>query len=53
MITNYEPSIILGIFFVTVIFNILLNSQTKLDIVFTIQTVVFIWFMFHFIHSMI
>ncbi|ANS71193.1 non-essential imv membrane protein [Pteropox virus] len=53
MISNYEPVIISSIFLLTLLCNILLNSQTKLDIVFTIQTVVFIWFMFHFIHSVI
>ncbi|ABI99099.1 virulence factor [Deerpox virus W-1170-84] len=51
MITNYEPLILIGIICIASLANIKLSSKIKLDIVFFLQSILFMWFTFHFIHS--
>ncbi|QHG62664.1 non-essential IMv membrane protein [Cetacean poxvirus 1] len=53
MITNYEPLVLLCIFFTIIVCNFSLTTKTKIDIVFSIQAIVFMWFLFHFVHSII
>ncbi|ABQ43581.1 IMV membrane virulence factor [Tanapox virus] len=51
MITNYEPFILLGIICIALLANIKLSSKVKLDIIFFVQSILFMWFIFHFVHS--
>ncbi|QDJ95047.1 IMV membrane protein [Hypsugopox virus] len=53
MITNYEPLILLGIFFIAIMANYKISSKIKLDIIFFAQSILFMWFIFHFAHSVI
>ncbi|AST09527.1 Non-essential IMV membrane protein [NY_014 poxvirus] len=53
MISNYEPLILLFISCTVILFNFSISTKTKIDIIFGIQTIVFIWFVFHFVHSAI
>ncbi|QHR82646.1 MV membrane protein virulence factor [Brazilian porcupinepox virus 1] len=51
MITNYEPLILLGIIALVAIINIKLSTSVKIDVIFFSQSILFMWFIFHFIHS--
>ncbi|AGU99787.1 receptor-like protein [Myxoma virus] len=51
MITNYEPVILLGIICFTVLVNFKLSTKTKIDVIFFVQSILFMWFIFHFVHS--
>ncbi|QED21294.1 non-essential IMV membrane protein [Borealpox virus] len=53
MISNYEPLLLLVITCCVILFNFTISSKTKIDIIFAVQTIVFIWFTFHFVHSAI
>ncbi|ADT91133.1 MV membrane protein virulence factor [Cotia virus SPAn232] len=52
MITNYEPLILFGIITATSLINIKLSTNLKINIIFFTQTILFMWFIFHFIHSL-
>ncbi|AAK85067.1 putative virulence factor [Lumpy skin disease virus] len=51
MITNYEPLILFGIILITLLGNLKLSFKLKINIIFFIQSILFMWFIFHFVHS--
>lgn len=51
MITSYEPLILLAFLCITIIANRTVSSQSKLDIIFSIHSVFFMWFLYHFLYS--
>ncbi|AAL69842.1 SPV103 putative virulence factor [Swinepox virus] len=53
MVTNYEPLILLGIICVASLANIKLSIKVKMDIIFFIQSILFMWFILHFVHSVL
>ncbi|QQG31593.1 IMV membrane protein [Swinepox virus] len=53
MVTNYEPLILLGIICLASLANIKLSIKVKMDIIFFIQSILFMWFILHFVHSVL
>ncbi|ARE67734.1 SWPV1-226 [Shearwaterpox virus] len=53
MITNYEPIIILIIFILSYIIDISMSTSAKFRTMFMIQVASFIWFLCHFVHSIL
>ncbi|QRI42971.1 putative IMV membrane virulence factor [Cheloniid poxvirus 1] len=53
MITNYEPVIIFTILLVSYIIDISMSTSTKFRTMFIIQIASFMWFLCHFVHSIL
>ncbi|WOC35475.1 putative IMV membrane protein [Equine parapoxvirus] len=53
MVSDYDPAVLVLIFCITMAGNYYLSPRTKLGAVFVVQSVVFLWFLFHFVHSVV
>ncbi|CAE52717.1 hypothetical protein 14D047_00183 [Fowlpox virus] len=53
MISNYEPIIIVTIFILSCIMNISMSTRAKFSIIFFIHSAIFMWFLFHFLYSVL
>ncbi|CCD83286.1 IMV membrane protein / putative virulence factor [Squirrelpox virus] len=51
MISDYEPLVFAGVLMLTLLATIFFPQETKMNTMFAIQVVFFMWFMFHFVHS--
>ncbi|AAC55247.1 MC119 [Molluscum contagiosum virus subtype 2] len=51
MITSYEPLLLLCCVGASLAANRLLSRASKLDAVFSVHAVFFLWFLFHFLYS--
>ncbi|AAR98448.1 IMV membrane protein [Bovine papular stomatitis virus] len=53
MVSDYDPAVLVLIFCAAMAANVYMTPQTKLSTIFVLQSVVFSWFLFHFVHSVI
>ncbi|QGN68114.1 IMV nonessential membrane protein [Equine molluscum contagiosum-like virus] len=51
MVTSYEPLLLLGFICLSVVGNRAFSRGTKIDLVFSIHSVFFLWFLYHFLYS--
>ncbi|ADC53862.1 putative IMV virulence factor [Pseudocowpox virus] len=53
MVSDYDPAVLVLIFCVALAANFYMPTRTKISTIFVLQFVVFSWFLFHFVHSVI
>ncbi|ADY76721.1 IMv membrane protein [Orf virus] len=53
MVSDYDPAVLVFIFCMALAANLCMPMKTKLSTIFVLQSVVFSWFLFHFVHSVI
>ncbi|AIZ77342.1 putative IMV membrane protein [Parapoxvirus red deer/HL953] len=53
MVSDYDPAVLVFLLCAAMAANFYMPPKTKLSTIFVLQSVVFSWFLFHFIHSVI
>ncbi|ATI21052.1 nonessential IMV membrane protein [Western grey kangaroopox virus] len=53
MINDYEPLLLMGFIGITLLANHALSVGSKFNIIFSIHSVFFMWFLYHFMYSVL